>query len=72
MVWQGNKAPQEAEVDSKLPDYPRVLFRGKRFAKERWRSASISLDGLLDYDEEVLLLLHVLQCCDCNGRTTPG
>jgi hypothetical protein len=53
MIWQDPKAPEEAEVEAKLPEYPRMLFRGKRSAKERWRSASISLDGLLDYDEEV-------------------
>ncbi|EIE19235.1 hypothetical protein COCSUDRAFT_49062 [Coccomyxa subellipsoidea C-169] len=46
------EAPQEAETDAKVPEVPRLLFRGKRSAKERWRSASISLDGLLDYDEE--------------------
>ncbi|KAK9904952.1 hypothetical protein WJX75_006352 [Coccomyxa subellipsoidea] len=49
---QDPKAPEEAEVEAKLPEYPRMLFRGKRSSKERWRSASISLDGLLDYDEE--------------------
>ena len=36
-----------------MPAQPRLLVRGRRFPKERWRSASISLDGLLDYDEEV-------------------
>lgn len=46
------KEVQEESV-AELPAHPRLLIHGKRFAKERWRSASISLDGLLDYDEEV-------------------
>ena len=36
-----------------MPAQLKLVVRGKRFAQERWRSASISLDGLLDYDEEV-------------------
>ena len=45
-----------------MPDVPRLLIRGKRSASDRWRSASVSLDGLLDYDEEVgpLLWLRTL------------
>ena len=41
------------EKDGAMPDVPRLLIRGKRSASDRWRSASVSLDGLLDYDEEV-------------------
>ena len=59
-MWQAPEAPQEAETDAKVPEVPRLLFRGKRSAKERWRSASISLDGLLDYDEEVTHCVRML------------
>ena len=46
------------ERDGATPDViPRLLIRGKRSASDRWRSASVSLDGLLDYDEEVSPLL---------------
>lgn len=41
------------EKDGAMPDVPRLLIRGMRSASDRWRSASVSLDGLLDYDEEV-------------------
>jgi hypothetical protein len=53
---QGNEDKQEDKDVTVLPQCPRLLIRGKRFAKERWRSASISLDGLLDYDEEVCII----------------
>ena len=38
---------------SKAPWPPYLLVRGCLYESgERWRSARISLDGLLDYDEE--------------------
>ena len=51
--------PKEEDVAVKAEEVPvqlKLLVRGKRFAQERWRSASISLDGLLDYDEEVITI----------------
>lgn len=48
-----NEAGKEAEKEEQMPELPRLLICGKRTAKDRWRSASVSLDGLLDYDEEV-------------------
>ena len=45
-----------------MPDVPRLLIRGKRSASDRWRSASVSLDGLLDYDEEVTLVSGCTIC----------
>ena len=39
-----------------MPELPRLLLRGRKSAHDRWRSASVSLDGLLDYDEEVSLV----------------
>ncbi len=53
---QGDGAKEEEEIQKKeevMPEIPRLLMRGKRSAMDRWRSASVSLDGLLDYDEEV-------------------
>ena len=44
---------EAAVAADRVPAQLKLLVRGKRFAQERWRSASISLDGLLDYDEEV-------------------
>ena len=35
-----------------MPAAPAIMLKGRRMAHERWRSAAISLDGLLDYDEE--------------------
>ena len=35
-----------------MPPAPAIMLKGRRMAHERWRSAAISLDGLLDYDEE--------------------
>ena len=43
-----------------MPEHPRLLICGKKFAQDRWRSASVSLDGLLDYDEEV----SPMHCCE--------
>lgn len=72
-MWQALKTPQETEAEGKLPDYPRVLFRGKRYAKDRWRSASISLDGLLDYDEDVrLFYLSSSHPCNIQAFFTEG
>jgi hypothetical protein len=57
---------QEEAAEASAPAQPRLLVRGRRFPHERWRSASISLDGLLDYDEEVPLLpLHHRSCVLC-------
>lgn len=53
---QADAAKEENETEKKeevMPEIPRLLMRGKRSAMDRWRSASVSLDGLLDYDEEV-------------------
>ncbi len=53
---QVEKPKEEKEAANKVEEVPaqlKLVVRGKRFAQERWRSASISLDGLLDYDEEV-------------------
>ena len=53
---QTDAAKEEKETEKKeevMPEIPRLLMRGKRSAMDRWRSASVSLDGLLDYDEEV-------------------
>ena len=44
---------KHSHTEQAVPDVPRLLIRGKKSACERWRSASVSLDGLLDYDEEV-------------------
>ena len=35
-----------------MPATPAIMLKGRRMERERWRSAAISLDGLLDYDEE--------------------
>ena len=40
------------EEVAKMPAAPALMLKGRRMAHERWRSAAISLDGLLDYDEE--------------------
>ena len=49
----GAAAAEGAGEPAKAPDVPVLLAKGRLCEnRERWRSACISLDGLLDYDEE--------------------
>ena len=53
---QTDAGEEEKDADKEetiMPETPRLLITGKKSATDRWRSASVSLDGLLDYDEEV-------------------
>ena len=49
----GAAAAEAAGEPARAPDVPVLLAKGRLCEnRERWRSACISLDGLLDYDEE--------------------
>lgn len=58
-------AGHQEEEAAKMPATPAIMLKGRRMERERWRSAAISLDGLLDYDEEARL------CC-CRDCLCPG
>jgi hypothetical protein len=49
----GAKAEEKPAEQAKVPEVVSVLVKGRLCEdKLKWKSACISLDGLLDYDEE--------------------
>ena len=65
-------AVHQEEEAARMPGAPALMLRGRRMERERWRSAAISLDGLLDYDEEARP--RCCRACACPGACgiSPG